>query len=51
MGRSLVIHTHLQTDKTEVSEGSLAQQSMKQLLKAAVEWDVSCQASVCNRVQ
>lgn len=50
MGRSLVIHTHLQIDKTEVSESSLAQQSMKQMLKAPVEWDVSCQASVCDRV-
>lgn len=51
MATSLVIHTNLQTDKTEVSESFLVPQSMKQLLKSAVEWDVSCQASVCDRVQ
>lgn len=32
MGRSVVIHTRLQTDKAEVCESSLAQQSMKLLL-------------------
>lgn len=37
MARSLVIHTNLQTDKTEVSDSSLVQQSMKQLLESAVE--------------